>query len=86
MNTMVGRAAEVADAVPAGAAGFGAGCEHPEMPTAKKIDNTTSKRKRKVISGINDVTIDVTTAEIASPGESKSIHEGPFAAIFCGPK
>jgi hypothetical protein len=77
MKTIVGRVAELGAAVAAGAAGFGAGCEHPEIPTAKKIDNAASKRMRKVISGTSDV-----TAEIASPGESKSIHEGSFAAIF----
>jgi hypothetical protein len=73
MKTIVGRVAELGAAVAAGAAG----CEHPEIPTAKKIDNAASKRMRKVISGTSDV-----TAEIASPGESKSIHEGSFAAIF----
>jgi hypothetical protein len=80
MKTMVGRAVEVGDAVAACAAGLGAGWEHPEIPTAKKIDNTTSKRKRKVVSGINDLV----TADIASPSESKSIHERPFVAIFEG--
>jgi hypothetical protein len=59
MKTIVGRAVEVG--VAAGAAGFGAGCwEQPETPTAKKIDNTMSKRTRTVISKINDVTIYVT--------------------------
>jgi hypothetical protein len=82
MKTIVGRAVEVGVAIAAGAAGFGVGCEHPKTPTAKKIDKATSKRTRTVISRINDVTIHVTTAEIASPGESKSIHEGPFAEIF----
>ena len=31
---------------------------------------------------MNDVTIHVTTAEIAGPGESKSIHERRNAAFF----
>jgi hypothetical protein len=78
MKTIVGRAVEVGAALAAGAAGFGAGCEHPEIPTAKKIDNTMSKRTRTLSSGINDVL----TVEIVSPGESKSIHERLFATIF----
>jgi hypothetical protein len=50
MKTIVGRAVEVGVAVAAGAAGFGAGCEHPMSPTAKKIDKAASKRTRTVIS------------------------------------
>src|ERR1700742_3675275 len=76
MKTIVGRAAEVGAA--AGAAGFGAGCEHPPIPRANKSDNATSKRTRTFISKSDDVV----TAGIASPDELKSIHELRKATIF----
>src|ERR1700722_12471425 len=76
MKTIVGRAVEVGGV--AGAVGFAAGCEHPQIPTTKKSDNATSKRTRTLISGVNDVV----TIEIAGPGELEIIHEHRNAAIF----
>jgi hypothetical protein len=48
MKTIVGRAVEVGAA--AGAAGFGAGCEHPQIPTTSKSDSATSDRVLTIIS------------------------------------
>jgi hypothetical protein len=48
MKTIVGRA--VVAGVVAGAAGFGAGCEHPQIPTANKSDNATTRRIRTMVS------------------------------------
>jgi hypothetical protein len=75
MKTIVGRV--VVAGVVAGAADFGAGCEHPQIPTAKSSDNATMRRIRTIVSerfGLN-------TVEIAVPSESVSIHERYETAI-----
>src|SRR5579871_406589 len=48
MKTIVGRGVEAGAA--AGAACLGAGCEHPQNPTANKVVNAMSERIRTIIS------------------------------------
>jgi hypothetical protein len=76
MKTIVGRV--VVAGVVAGAAGFGAGCEHPQIPTAKSSDKATTRRIRTIFSerwGLN-------TVEIWVLSEFASIHERYTTAIY----
>jgi hypothetical protein len=76
MKTIVGRGADAG--VVAVEAGFGAGCEHPQTPTANSDDNATIKRRRKVFSEVSEFAL----AKIAAERESKSIHERRMTTIY----